>query len=784
MILSGVTAALVVTAPASAQNYRESQLSQGVDMLPLPGVGVNGERFTVPKTSTPAGPDLFGGNTLFWSEVKPLDIVWDNGDPFNVAFQNLAFRSADSTVRKVFWAVYDFKGDGGFTTEYRPTLGIEHLSLENVDIDPGTAQLAFTGTSFSWTMSNARYATSTRTPTFKVTSPLEMSAVAGTSSLAFWNGEIGSPTKIVVDPGATLVFERVGDIGKPDEIDRQLFFSQSNVNTADVKGGTLRLEFSGVVFDAAPDAIVAGGEVTGGFVVRDGGTLDLRGTDGDDASSRLELRGGMLVDDGTVSLRRRTSLELGAVGEADTLVLNNATVDLEANARLKASFTTFGGTSTVTTAASETESFRSPLQFQDASTILNIRGTGDFFAEGLIRLNDGTLNLDMAPSTGTLISTGAIFGPGTINVERENLFVIRDQFDQRTYGTNLVNKGIIRVENSGLFSAAGTIAETDGVVFVALGGELDGNTLSTGDPNLAVDKLNLEFGSNLVLAIDPTAGQASLVRVEELILDRPASSLSPNLTIKPLNDTALPAGQKLVLVDYSSLSSGSNFPPQFSGLPDGHVFQLGLNTYQIRYSDSEYDADNNSVVTLTVIDTDVLDDYYTVIESGTLSVPSSGVLENDPFFVLLGGSAQLVSGPANGDLVLNSNGSFDYVPASGFSGSDSFTYEVVSDGVVSGTAVVRIDVNSVESFLTALDHLAAEVDLLCVNGTLNRGQCRSLQVKLINARRDFIAGNDRAAGNLLRAFEHEVSAMERSGRISPSQAGMLLRLANVCISLL
>ena len=37
--------------------------------------------------------------------------------------------------------------------------------------------------------------------------------------------------------------------------------------------------------------------------------------------------------------------------------------------------------------------------------------------------------------------------------------------------------------------------------------------------------------------------------------------------------------------------------------------------------------------------------------------------------------AVLVSGPSNGTLVLNANGSFTYNPRNGFTGSDSFTYK-------------------------------------------------------------------------------------------------------------
>ena len=73
-------------------------------------------------------------------------------------------------------------------------------------------------------------------------------------------------------------------------------------------------------------------------------------------------------------------------------------------------------------------------------------------------------------------------------------------------------------------------------------------------------------------------------------------------------------------------------------------------------------------------------DTYTTAEDTVLTVPlGDRVLLNDfdpeaqPLTAVLG------SGPANGTLVLNANGSFTYTPNANFSGTDSFTYRA-SDG--------------------------------------------------------------------------------------------------------
>ncbi len=56
-------------------------------------------------------------------------------------------------------------------------------------------------------------------------------------------------------------------------------------------------------------------------------------------------------------------------------------------------------------------------------------------------------------------------------------------------------------------------------------------------------------------------------------------------------------------------------------------------------------------------------------------------------------SATVVSGPSNGTLTLRADGSFSYVPRSGFTGKEVFTYQI-SDGVLSSgvvTVVINVD---------------------------------------------------------------------------------------------
>jgi VCBS repeat-containing protein len=83
---------------------------------------------------------------------------------------------------------------------------------------------------------------------------------------------------------------------------------------------------------------------------------------------------------------------------------------------------------------------------------------------------------------------------------------------------------------------------------------------------------------------------------------------------------------------------------------------------------------------------------YSVEQDTTLSIDEpSGVLANDEDVDSPTLIASLVTDVQHGDLTLNGDGSFTYVPDAGFLGNDSFVYEV-SDGADSSQATVTLNV--------------------------------------------------------------------------------------------
>jgi beta-galactosidase len=121
---------------------------------------------------------------------------------------------------------------------------------------------------------------------------------------------------------------------------------------------------------------------------------------------------------------------------------------------------------------------------------------------------------------------------------------------------------------------------------------------------------------------------------------------------------------------------------------------IEIDTFTYKANDGTYDS-NIAAVFIDVLDAHPIayDDGYSVVQNTVLVVDAnSGVLAND--YSPSGGplSATVVSGPNNGSLILNSDGSFQYDPNNTFAGTDSFTYYASAGGYDSSTATVRIGV--------------------------------------------------------------------------------------------
>ena len=108
-------------------------------------------------------------------------------------------------------------------------------------------------------------------------------------------------------------------------------------------------------------------------------------------------------------------------------------------------------------------------------------------------------------------------------------------------------------------------------------------------------------------------------------------------------------------------------------------------------------------------------DEDTVV-TGTLTGVTGARLATNPGGGTLNFS--VVGGPANGTLVLQTDGSFHYTPNANFNGSDVFTYKVNDGSFESNVATVTLTVNSVNDAPEAQAQSGATNEDTAFNGTL------------------------------------------------------------------
>jgi VCBS repeat-containing protein len=145
---------------------------------------------------------------------------------------------------------------------------------------------------------------------------------------------------------------------------------------------------------------------------------------------------------------------------------------------------------------------------------------------------------------------------------------------------------------------------------------------------------------------------------------------------------------------HGTLSLSSN--GSFVYTPDADYNGADSFTYNARDGSADSNVATVSLTITAVNDAPTAgDDAYSVAEDAVLTVSAAGVLGNDGDIDGDAPSTELVSGPANGSLTFNADGSFTYTPGANFNGGDSFTYKV-NDGTVDGNvATVSLTVTAV-----------------------------------------------------------------------------------------
>jgi len=123
----------------------------------------------------------------------------------------------------------------------------------------------------------------------------------------------------------------------------------------------------------------------------------------------------------------------------------------------------------------------------------------------------------------------------------------------------------------------------------------------------------------------------------------------------------------------------------------------GTDTFTYTVADGNGGSDQATVTIAVSASNDApiaVDDGHFTAEDTPLAVAAPGVLANDTDPDGDGLTAALGTGPSHGTLTLQANGAFDYTPAPGWSGADSFTYTAVDGNGGSDAATVTITVSA------------------------------------------------------------------------------------------
>lgn len=145
------------------------------------------------------------------------------------------------------------------------------------------------------------------------------------------------------------------------------------------------------------------------------------------------------------------------------------------------------------------------------------------------------------------------------------------------------------------------------------------------------------------------------------------------------------------IVNQPKHGSLSGTAPALTYTPNADYF--GSDSFTFKVSDGTADSAPATISISLRGSSDTpraLGDLYIASEDQTLTVAAPGVLSNDSEVDGEALSAQVVTQPQHGTLVLNANGSFIYTPDADFNGADFFTYKA-TDGVLQ-SAAVRVDI--------------------------------------------------------------------------------------------
>lgn len=345
----------------------------------------------------------------------------------------------------------------------------------------------------------------------------------------------------------------------------------------------------------------------------------------------------------------------------------------------------WNGVSTCTTAFSTTVGSGETLTVSPGITlyipfsIMQIRGTLD---------NYGTIATDSF-ATFNVNSGGVLNNYGSISINPS----LGQSGTLNNYGTITINSGgSSEIFNSGIINNSGTIVNNNtirnfhGTINNLAGGTLNNNRLigmNTATINNYGTFSNIGTLNNAYGVINNFAGGSiNNAGTIDNILSTPPGTLNNYCGATYTGNEPSGNPRNNILCD----ADGDGVPDETDNCP------LVANADQADSDgDGIGDACDNSAPQAS-------DSIFTTNEDAPVSGQTVAAdAENDPL------DFSLVSGPANGNLVFNVDGTFTYTPAQNYNGADSFTFKANDGEFDSNIATVTITVTPVNDLPVVVD---------------------------------------------------------------------------------
>lgn len=322
----------------------------------------------------------------------------------------------------------------------------------------------------------------------------------------------------------------------------------------------------------------------------------------------------------------------------------------------------------------------------------NYNGTDSFTYQA----NDGTSNSNVATVTFTIaaVNDAANGGSDSYDLDEGDTLtvaapgVLANDVDPE--GSSLTANLVSNVQHGTLtLNSNGSFTYTPNALFNGT----DSFTYSANDGSTNSTPITVTLNVNSVNSA-PVAVNNNYTVNEDATLTVPAvGGLLTNDT--DADGDTLTAGI-VTLPQHGTLTLNSD--GSFSYTPNANF--NGTDSFEYRATDG---ASNSNTATVQITVTAVNDapvganDIYSTTTGSPLTIAANGVLTNDTDVDGDTLTATALTNPTNGTLSLNTNGGFTYTPAAGFTGTDTFTYQVNDGTTNSGPVTVTIQVNAPEN---------------------------------------------------------------------------------------